>query len=62
MENVVDRVLKEMPDSFGIKTFLVTNREEVRIQGICDVAANFAPDYDIDRVLGAVFAKKRAEV
>ena len=29
VENAVDRVLKEMPDSFGIKTFLVTNREEV---------------------------------
>ena len=31
VENAVDRVLKEMPDSFGIKTFLVTNREEVRM-------------------------------
>ena len=31
VENAVDRVLKEMPDSFGIKAFLVANREEVRM-------------------------------
>jgi len=31
VESAVDRVLKEMPDSFGIKAFLVANREEVRM-------------------------------
>ena len=33
--------------------------DEVHIQVLCDVAADFAPDYDIDKVFKAVLAQKR---
>ena len=36
--------------------------DEVRIQLLCDVAADFAPDYDVDKVFEAVLAKKKSEV
>ncbi|MBO6207783.1 MAG: hypothetical protein J6O73_12700 [Lachnospiraceae bacterium] len=31
IEDAVDQVLKDMPDSFGIKPYLISNREEVRM-------------------------------
>ncbi len=31
IENAVDKALEEMPDDFGIKSFLIANREEVRM-------------------------------
>ena len=35
------------------------DEDEVHIQVLCDVAADFAPDYDIDKVFKAVLAQKR---
>ena len=31
IETAVDKALEEMPDEFGIKSFLIANREEVRM-------------------------------